>query len=57
MENTALVDLLFYLILVGIIAFKFWHFGRVNAYEEIALASDVNTEELMEEVARILEKN
>ena len=57
MNGYSLIDLGFYLFLVGIVAFKFWHFGRVNAYEEVALASDVNAEELMSEVARILEKN
>ena len=57
MNDYSLIDLGFYLFLVGIVAFKFWHFGRSNAYEEIALASNVNAEELMSEVARILEKN
>ena len=57
MNGYSLIDLGFYLFLVGIVAFKFWHLGRVNAYEEVALASEVNTEELMSDVARILEKN
>lgn len=57
MNGYSLIDLGFYLVLVGIVAFKFWHFGRSNAYEEVALASDVNVEQLIDEVANILEKN
>lgn len=56
MDDYSLIDLCFYLFLVGIVAFKFWHFGRVNAYEEIAIASGVDTKELMDEVASIQEK-
>ena len=50
------IDLLFYLGLCSVIAFVFHAKGRANAYEEVAFASNVDTEELMDEVASILEK-
>lgn len=54
MGYTALV---YYLSITAMVAFKFWHLGRVSTYEEIAMATGVETEELMDEVARFQEKN
>ena len=38
-------------------AFYWWHKGRMSAYSEIAMASDIDTEELIDAVARFQEKN
>ena len=52
----SLVDLFFYLGLCSVIAFVFHAKGRAHAYEEMAFATGIDTEELMDEVAKILEK-
>ena len=54
MGITALV---YYLAIIAMTAFYWWHEGRMSAYSEIAMASGVGTEELMDEVARFQEKN
>lgn len=54
MGYTALV---YYLSIIAGTAFYWWHKGRTSAYQEIAMASGVGTEELMDEVARFQEKN
>ena len=49
--------LVYYLSIIAGTAFYWWHKGRTSAYQEIAMASGVGTEELMDEVARFQEKN
>ncbi len=51
------LDLLFYGGMILLTAFIFWNRGRGNAYKEVAKASGVNANVLMDEVAIILEKN
>jgi len=49
--------LVYYLSIVAGTAFYWWHQGRISAYQEISMATGVEPDALMDEVARFQEKN
>ena len=57
MENLGNTALIYYLSIVALTAFGFWHLGRIGAYREIAMAAGVEPDALIDEVAKFQEKN